>query len=196
METFKKLLSNFSILSAIVAIIGAFFVLVLTVTNVGSTFSSEGALVGAFGAVVGIVTSYFSIIVLRRISRKKNYVFLSFVDSDSDRVLDIKKRLDLAGFVIYDLKNKVRVGDNIEAVVNSALSECKSMVVVISEKSKNSKWQSVEVKKAQSQRINIFPLLIDDIEPPSQFKGIRYARYFKNGIDELDLVVNSILDKK
>ena len=86
-------------------------------------------------------------------------IFISYSSEDKAHAEELAKILKEVG-VKYFLDSKdVNWGDNIQASIDSALSECTDLVVIISKTSLQSEWVKYEIISAHALKKKILPYL-------------------------------------
>ncbi|PUB89323.1 MAG: hypothetical protein B6D72_10455 [gamma proteobacterium symbiont of Ctena orbiculata] len=97
---------------------------------------------------------------------KKATIYLSYTHKDKDKVDKISAHLNSLGYKVYDGSTALEGGDDIEEVMEQALSEAARNGVVLmflSENAKRSKWFWDEKSRALHSGASIIPVVIDDV---------------------------------
>jgi formylglycine-generating enzyme required for sulfatase activity len=99
-------------------------------------------------------------------------IFLSYASGDRERVRPLVEALEQAGWsVFWDFT--IPAGMTWRRFLQEKLENTRSIVVVWSEHSINSRWVLEEADEAESQKIPIIPVLLDNVSPPLGFRSIQ-----------------------
>ncbi len=101
-------------------------------------------------------------------------VFLSYASVDRARVEDLVKALESEGLDVWWDRN-IPSGKNFNRVIEEALRQARCAIVVWSHAAIDSEWVFNEASEARKRRI-LLPVLIDDVEPPLEFRHLQAAR--------------------
>lgn len=116
-------------------------------------------------------------------------VFTSHSSKDKPFVRRIAKRLWKEGYQVW-LDEKERVpGDALAARLSDALAQSRVVAVVVTPNSLGSRWLKFELNKAAERMVKgecrLIPILLGDVEPPNELKGVIYADFrssFRDGV--------------
>ncbi|HSR67830.1 MAG TPA: toll/interleukin-1 receptor domain-containing protein [Acidobacteriota bacterium] len=103
-------------------------------------------------------------------------VFISYSRQDILRVKPLVEALTGCGWNVWWDK-KIPVGARGREVVKRQLSQARTVLAVISRNSIDSDWIDGELKAAMKKGTPIFPVLLDDVEPPIPLSGIQHVRF-------------------
>ena len=101
-------------------------------------------------------------------------VFFSYASVDRQRVAGLVKTLEEQGLDVWWDRDIPR-GKNFNRVIEEALQQAKCVIVVWSRESIASEWVFNEASDARKRGI-LVPVLIDDVEPPLEFRHLQAAR--------------------
>ncbi len=122
---------------------------------------------------------------------KRATIYLSYTHKDKDKVDKISSHLNSLGYKVYDGSTALGGVDNIEEVMEQALSEAARNGVVLmflSENAKRSKWFWDEKSRALHSGASIIPIVIDGVKI-WDFPALRDIQY----IDASEALSDSIL---
>ncbi|MFL4468361.1 toll/interleukin-1 receptor domain-containing protein [Tateyamaria armeniaca] len=91
------------------------------------------------------------------------FVFVSYSRADLRLVMDLSERLRGRGCQTWVDVENLRPGDTWKAAIESALHAADAMVLIVSRKSVESVWTSVEVRLARGCGLRIIPILIEPV---------------------------------
>lgn len=117
-------------------------------------------------------------------SQKAN-VFISHASIDLSHAACIASDLIEAGFSVFLDDWSINVGDRIFEKINGGLEESAAFVMVISQdylKSVccNDEWAAFYGKALHNEKCRIYPIIIDDSDPPLLLSQIKYLRTLDN----------------
>jgi hypothetical protein len=101
-------------------------------------------------------------------------IFLSYANVDRPRVEVLVKTLESQGLDLWWDRDIPR-GKNFNRVIEDALQQAKCAIVIWSRASVDSEWVFNEASAARKRGM-LVPVLIDDIEPPLEFRHLQAAR--------------------
>lgn len=136
-------------------------------------------------------------------SSSRPLLFLSHASVDSQRVREIKDRLESLGFDCWLDEVEILPGDSIVERINDGLTRATFLIFFMSRASIASAWTQLEVQSAivsqlRSNRIRLLPVLLDAIDPPPLLAGIRWADLsgtdIASGMDALSRAIRSRLE--
>lgn len=104
---------------------------------------------------------------------KVNDIFLSYSRMDSERVRALAEVLQRRGFTVW-WDTFVPPGRSYDEVIENELRKSRCVVVLWSKESVNSAWVKEEAAYARENE-RLFPVLIDNVEPPIAFRRIMSA---------------------
>src|SRR3712207_2468789 len=100
-------------------------------------------------------------------------IFLSYAREDRARARKFVDAFKNEGFSVW-WDTGIKPGSTWRGTINKALRECHCMVVLWSPESVESAYVQEEAEKAKSRDV-LFPVLIDNVEPPYGFGAIQCA---------------------
>ena len=103
-------------------------------------------------------------------------VFLSYAAADRARVEPLVKALEAHGFDVW-WDRDISLGESYHRVIEQALQRAVCAVVVWSRDSIGSEWVANEASEARKRGI-LVPALLDDVEPPLEFRHLQSATLF------------------
>jgi len=103
-------------------------------------------------------------------------VFLSYAAADRARVEPLVKALEADGFDVW-WDRDISLGESYHRVIQQALERAACAVVVWSHHSIGSEWVTNEASEARKRGI-LVPALLDDVEPPLEFRHLQSATLF------------------
>ena len=103
-------------------------------------------------------------------------VFLSYAAVDRARVEPLVKALEAHGFDVW-WDRDISLGESYHRVIEQALQRAVCAVVVWSRDSISSEWVANEASEARKRGI-LVPALLDDVEPPLEFRHLQSATLF------------------
>jgi hypothetical protein len=101
-------------------------------------------------------------------------IFLSYANADRERVVSLVAALESEGMDVW-WDQEIPRGQNFNRVIEAALRQAKCAIVVWSATSITSEWVFNEASEARKRQI-LVPALIDDVEPPLEFRHLQAAR--------------------
>jgi hypothetical protein len=100
-------------------------------------------------------------------------IFLSYASDDRPRILQLVRALEAAGWTVF-WDRKIPTSKRWPEVVEAEITTCRSVVVVWTEKSVASRWVQKEAREGERRNV-LFPIRIDDVEPPFEFRDLQAA---------------------
>jgi hypothetical protein len=123
-------------------------------------------------------------------------VFLSHSSVDKAMVRTLAQDIEAAGYSIWLDERELLPGDKLLERIAEAVSTSRVMLVVISRASVTSKWLRQELTVVSERMVRgecrVIPVLIEDVEIPSELRGLVYADIRSNYSDGLGRIVNAI----
>lgn len=120
-------------------------------------------------------------------------IFVSYANEDRDRVLPLVEALEKTGWSIF-WDRIIPFGKTWRQVIHSEIQSCRSVLVVWTEHSVNSEWVQEEAEIGKRRKI-LFPVLLDNVEPPFGFGSIQAANLVAwNGSDSATTFTRIISD--
>jgi hypothetical protein len=110
-------------------------------------------------------------------------IFILYDAQNARFVSKLYEALKMTPFKILWDKREVQVGDNIEEKLKELFDSSSDIVFVISHQSVASNWAELAIAKALKKNKRIFPVLVDDAEPPEALQGIKAAD-FRQSFDD------------
>lgn len=109
---------------------------------------------------------------------KKYNIFLSHSSQDKDFCDLLHKRLIQAGFHVWYDESSLVANTSLTSDLPKHISECESLLVVLSKNSCKSRWVEDEYNYAKNlmyqDNLNIIPLVIDDCELPGFYNNYKW----------------------
>jgi len=142
--------------------------------------------------VVGFITlglSYFTYVLNR--SKNSPSVFIIYSHNDKAFVDHFTELLNENGIsATYD-DQIIKIGDNIEKKINSAIESADNVIVVVSNSTAQSSWLKAELIAAIVQNKQLLPVLIDKTAKiPEEISGLKYADFSDNNDQDLKSLVD------
>jgi hypothetical protein len=101
-------------------------------------------------------------------------IFISYSRKDAEVASHIAAELTAIGLNPWIDRNEIRPGESFVGALNTAVSEASYLLVLFSRETANSDWVSREWMSAMANRVPIFPVRLDDSEPPAILRDIQY----------------------
>ena len=101
-------------------------------------------------------------------------IFFSYKSSDKDRVRPLVKLFEAQGWTVW-WDRKIPAGKTFDEVIEEAVKAAACIVVVWSKDSVQSRWVKNEAAEGAKRDI-LVPVLIDDVEPPFEFRRVQAAK--------------------
>ena len=99
-------------------------------------------------------------------------IFISYANEDRDTAAQLAARLESVGWRVW-WDRRIPAGRTWRAILESALSEMRCMVVLWSKHSVESPWVAEEAEEARRLGKTLVPVLIERVEPPIGFRAIQ-----------------------
>ncbi|MHB9023612.1 MAG: toll/interleukin-1 receptor domain-containing protein [Armatimonadota bacterium] len=154
-------------------------------------FSRE-MVVSLAGVLFGVIASMASIFIYTLTKRGTIRVFMSYAYADAERVKEIRDYLGMKGLIVSEPETTVRVGDDISKAVQNAIQASDCIILVLSRQSTSSDWVKKEIEKATVEGKRLYPVLIEDVQPPAGIETIRFADLREPNIAEMRKLVVAI----
>lgn len=125
---------------------------------------------------------------MENINQKMNMrVFISHASQNLDIARALATDLLNDGFSVFLDDWSIDFGENIISRISKEIDECDVLIMIISKDYLNSvncgdEWSSFYIKYNKIRKDSLYPILIEDAEPPAMIAAIRYFR-----LKELDL---------
>ena len=100
-------------------------------------------------------------------------IFLSYNEKDRDAARRMAAVLDSVGWTVW-WDRRIPAGESWRSVLEKALGDMRCMVVLWSRHSIASEWVFEEASEGRRQH-KLFPVLIEDVRPPTGFREIQAA---------------------
>ena len=101
-------------------------------------------------------------------------IFFSYKSSDKDRVRPLVKLFEAQGWTVW-WDRRIPAGKTFDEVIEEAIKAAACIVVVWSKDSVQSRWVKNEAAEGAKRDI-LVPVLIDDVEPPFEFRRVQAAK--------------------
>jgi TIR domain len=98
-------------------------------------------------------------------------LFISYASEDRERLVPLVAALEAAGWSVF-WDREIPTGQTWRQVLARELSTARATVVVWSRDSVISEWVQDEAEQAKARK-TLFPVLLDDVDPPLGFGGIQ-----------------------
>ena len=106
-------------------------------------------------------------------------IFISYSRQDRERVRPIADALEQAGYSVWwDIR--IPTGEEFDHVIDRALTEAKSVLVIWSEHSVNSRWVKEEAEDGLASD-RLVPVMIDPVMIPRGFRRIQASDFSGDG---------------
>jgi len=125
-------------------------------------------------------------------SASRNIVFLSYATADRDRVEVLVRALESEGMDVW-WDREIPRGQNFNRVIETALGQARCAIVIWSQASVTSEWVFNEASESRKRQI-LVPVLIDEVEPPLEFRHLQAARLVGWSGDRSDAEWSGLLD--
>lgn len=120
-------------------------------------------------------------------------IFLCHSSVDKPFVRTVANDLALAGHNIWLDEFEIKVGDSIVQKISDATESIEFLALFVSTNSVNSpwvqrEWHSVAMRSISKGKINILPIVIEEVELPPLLSDIKYADFknsYRDGLDQL-----------
>lgn len=96
-------------------------------------------------------------------------VFISYKSEEIDIATAIKEMLEQNGIPCFMAPNSIPSGSNYTEIIPNAICESFAMVVLLSDRSQNSKWIAREIETALNENVPVIPYQLDEIKLNRQF---------------------------
>jgi hypothetical protein len=103
-------------------------------------------------------------------------IFMSYAGADRTRVEPLVNAIEAQRLDVW-WDRDIAYGESYHRVIERALDQARCVVVVWSAESVQSEWVTNEASEARKRGI-LVPLLLDDVEPPLEFRHLQSARLF------------------
>lgn len=112
---------------------------------------------------------------------KDTQIFISHATADMTFARTLATDIMNAGYKVFLDDWSIDIGDRLHDKINEGLDAGNALIMVISEKYLNSvyckdEWSAFYKKAASNPNCLIYPIIIDDSEPPTLISTIKYAR--------------------
>lgn len=112
---------------------------------------------------------------------EKTRVFVSHAGKDRERFVNsLIERLKNDGIDVWFSEDEIRIGDSLVEKIEHGLSETTSMIIILSNNTKDNNWVDYEryvgVYKRVSKRQKIYPVILDNVTLPASIQDIRYCK--------------------
>lgn len=106
-------------------------------------------------------------------------IFISHSSIDKPVARKIFQRLQKEGYDVWLDEMDLKLGDKLTTEIGNALARAKIVIVLVSENSLRSQWFNYEIniaiERMIKEEIKLIPLLIDNVNPPDNLRGILYG---------------------
>lgn len=167
-----------SILAEFVAVIlGLMVVFYLALVFLGGVdYRTAFELVLYVLAALAVVLLFgFSVATLRKNDLRK--IFILYDRQDARFVSRLYDALKMAPVRILWDKTEIQVGDNVEEKLKALFDSSSDIIFVVSHQSVAANWAGPAIAKAVKKNKRIYPVLLDDAEPPEALQGIKAADF-------------------
>ncbi|RJQ46102.1 MAG: toll/interleukin-1 receptor domain-containing protein [Nitrospiraceae bacterium] len=100
-------------------------------------------------------------------------IFISYASEDRERIQPLVRALEQAGWSVF-WDRTIPTGKTWREFIGAEIEGCRAMIVVWSKVSVKSDWVIDEAEESKRRRV-LFPVRMDDIDPPFGFRGIQAA---------------------
>jgi len=124
-------------------------------------------------------------------------VFISYSSKDSSTAKNIAEMLRDNGIEPWLAEDQILPGDKISEKIQKAIKGSEYFVVLLSQNSLKSKWVSTELGAALSKAAGktgsrIIPVILDDVQLPTDIRDILYIDLRQNFKDGIEKVVSAV----
>jgi hypothetical protein len=114
-------------------------------------------------------------------------IFLSYAATDRARVEPLVKAMEAHGFDVW-WDRDISLGESYHRVIEQALERAACAIVLWSHNSVSSEWVTNEASEARKRGI-LVPALLDQVEPPLEFRHLQSANLFawQGAVDDPEL---------
>src|SRR5216683_5647375 len=88
-------------------------------------------------------------------------VFISYTRDDDDAARRIAARLSAAGFSVFFDRDAIVSGDSYSDLIVSKIQSASAVLVLLSSRSRKSKWVADELQTALDSKTVVVPVLLD-----------------------------------
>jgi hypothetical protein len=111
---------------------------------------------------------------------EKPVVFISYASADGETARRLANDLESAGVDTWFDEFELKAGDPLLHTIRAGIEQSDFLLVLVSANSIASKWVDGEVREAFEKHINtgapaIIPIRVDDTEPPTFLRSIKYV---------------------
>ena len=123
---------------------------------------------------------------------KNSQIFISYSREDETFAKGLATDLIHEGYTVFLDQWSIDVGENIMLRISEGISKSNALIMLISRNYLNStfckeEWTSFYMKFVQAKNNMIYPIILDDINPPDILAARKYVRISsKNGYDYID----------
>lgn len=103
-------------------------------------------------------------------------IFLSYASKDRERVRPLVEALTHEGWSVF-WDRDIPVGKTWDQVLEEELGNARSLLVVWSKNSIDSRWVKAEANEASQLKLPLFPVLLDGVSPPLGFRHTQAADF-------------------
>jgi len=111
-------------------------------------------------------------------------IFLSYVRDDKAKAQRLAEALERQGWCVFWDRSSIHVGDDLDEVIETAIAQCRCMIVGWSALAKKSDWVRGEATIGRERRI-LLPLKFEAVDPPIAFRSL-HTEDFSDWQGELD----------
>ena len=127
-------------------------------------------------------------------------VFISYKSEERLEALHIKNFLQANGLECWMDQSQIQIGQDYERQISKVMPECRSLVLLISYASQNSKEVKLEYELAQKNNLQIFPVKIEDCKLSdyydSKMRHTQIAKEFWKSEQEKQKILCSIVKSR
>lgn len=128
-----------------------------------------------FAGIAFLMVFSLSLATLRKGKPRK--VFILYDAQDERFVSQLYSALKMAPIRILWDKQEVQVGDNVEEKLEELFNSSSEIIFVVSHSSVAASWTEPAIARAVMDKKRIFPVLLDDAQPPEALQGIKAADF-------------------
>ena len=121
-------------------------------------------------------------------------VFISYSSLEAEKAIHIRDILEANGISCWMAPDSIPAGSSYLDEINDAISGCKVLIVLLSEKAQNSEWVISEVEIARDERKYIIPYKIEDCKLSSAFRVLIKTKQHVEGFGDEKKAIQQVMD--
>lgn len=121
-------------------------------------------------------------------------VFISYSSLEAEKATHIRDILQANGISCWMAPDIIPAGSSYLKEIDTAISGCKVLIVLLSEKAQNSEWVTSEVELARDEGKVIIPYKIEDCKLNSAFRVLVKTKQYVEGYKDEKKAIQKALD--